>query len=105
MWRCVDCETEFAEPAMDREKHGWDYPPYEMWLCCPVCGSTDLEELYLCGICGEYLPYHKMSGNDEGVCDDCRNRTCCKWQKIKEETAATNLSLAEIRVLKEDEEF
>lgn len=67
MLRCCDCGHSF--PADDAgthvEPHRLDEAIYrERWSACPECGSTDLEEVEPCHICG--LP------TMNGICRECK---------------------------------
>lgn len=48
MLRCCECGKRFYEEDADtfRESRGefWGSPCYETLLCCPCCGSDELEE-------------------------------------------------------------
>lgn len=41
-------------------------------LCCPECGSEDLEEAELCDECGEYFLRSELDEND--LCPACREK-------------------------------
>lgn len=67
MLRCCDCGYSFAsdEAGAHIEVHRLDEIDYrERWAACPECGSTDLEDVEPCRICG------KPTTN--GLCRECK---------------------------------
>ena len=62
MYICYDCHETFERCASETEPHG------EVLSCCPVCGSTEVEEAVYCKICGEPMCEDELT---EGICDDC----------------------------------
>lgn len=40
--KCTSCGYEFdiSDAAVHIDKHGFDHPPYEETLCCPLCGGS-----------------------------------------------------------------
>lgn len=43
---------------------------------CDECGSTDIEEVGVCKICGQPIK------PDEEYCEDCHNAMCKAWEKL-----------------------
>lgn len=67
MFRCCDCGAAFApeDAATHNEIHRIDGRNYiEPWAACPECGSTDLEQVETCKICGDWAR--------RGACSYCR---------------------------------
>lgn len=62
MYICNECHETFERCASETEPHG------EVLSCCPVCGSTEVEEAAYCKICGKPMCDDEMTC---GVCDDC----------------------------------
>ena len=48
-------------------------------LCCPECGSEDLEEAELCDECGEYFLRSELDEND--LCPACREKVEAENEK------------------------
>lgn len=42
---CNSCGSLFEKPKRMVEKHGFDTPPFEVWLLCPYCLDNDFEEI------------------------------------------------------------
>ena len=43
---------------------------------CEECGSTDIEEVGVCKICGQPIK------PDEEYCEDCHDAMCKAWEKL-----------------------
>lgn len=75
MYKCFHCEEVFDEPETSRyELCRIDgVPYYGNDHVCPCCGSTDIDEVHQCDVCGGYFPEHEIDTDDEGhdVCPDC----------------------------------
>lgn len=70
MYHCNECKNEFTAPERTVETHGLSLPPYEVLSLCPVCKSTDIEEItHYCKCCGARLK------EDAEYCSErCRTR-------------------------------
>ena len=68
MFKCSKCGHLFesGEEKVIYETHGLPNPPYEERMVCPVCESTDYDEVSRCVKCGNFTndTYH-------GICEDC----------------------------------
>lgn len=70
MYRCHECKNEFSTPETATETHGLQFPPYETYSLCPICKSTDIEEItYFCKCCGA-----RLKENTEYCSEHCRAR-------------------------------
>lgn len=77
---CERCGRDFSEDEADiRREHHNEVPgsPYEEWIACPYCGSTELGDMEQCELCGESFVARDMIG---GVCEDCVNRERGNWR-------------------------
>lgn len=47
-WKCADCGALFEEPEEHRwvEDHGDGMLERWVEICCPVCGSTEIDECW-----------------------------------------------------------
>ena len=70
MYICFDCGELFEEPKHYVETHGLDYPPYETWKGCPVCGGA-YDDAMECSICGNYITGDYIEDDGVFVCDNC----------------------------------
>lgn len=72
MLRCNDCDHIFEdnEAVRDVERHPLaDGSVYvEPIWCCPACGSSSMEDVKECELCGEV---HSTDFLHEGVCENC----------------------------------
>ena len=74
---CLDCKTEFEEPAMIETKHfEVDEPNTEFNQACPVCGSTDIEEMHQCHTSSDWIR------SSEDYCGDCINSGLVKISEL-----------------------
>lgn len=72
MYRCDNCNTVFDEPKQYEEKHNLDAPPYERYMGCPECGSSEYEEFVTCDRCGEYIACDdSITVGTSRVCEIC----------------------------------
>ena len=70
MYLCNECKNEFTTPEKTAETHGFKSPPYESLSLCPICKSTDIEEIaYYCKCCGA-----RLKDNTEYCSEHCRAR-------------------------------
>ena len=79
MYICKECKCEFENPAVIKEKHGLENPPFEKLYVCPRCKSTDykLTKTQYCHCCGAKLPAHLTD-----YCSDaCRTKGEKLWKK------------------------
>lgn len=93
MYYCTDCKQFFKTPKTLREHHG-DLPaPFEEWLCCPKCESTEIEETdkKYCKCCGKTLKKDQV-----GYCsEECLNTALLiKKRKIKDRTLGFSKSIS-----------
>lgn len=69
---CYDCGNVFEKPAVITETHGFQEPPFEDFLVCPVCKGTDIAQANRCSICGEWIRGSYIVVNDgQIICDEC----------------------------------
>lgn len=90
MYRCTQCGAEFEEPRYIEERD----PSYEGGIygsqVCPDCGSDDIEEGAVCGLCN-------MAFTDGEFCEDCKREVWARLMAIVRE----NFTDAEINALGE----
>lgn len=41
MYFCRECKKYFDSPLRCVERHGLDFPPYEVFYACPICYGND----------------------------------------------------------------
>jgi hypothetical protein len=72
MFKCHDCGHIFDEcEAGTRNEYHSEVPggAYERFMCCPSCGSDEIEETERCEKCGgAFLPDELLGGY---YCDEC----------------------------------
>lgn len=86
MYYCPECGYEFESPKKVVEKHGFEEPPFEIYLVCPKCKSTSfhLKNTTHCRCCGAKLT--------EGKVEFCSETCKIKGMKLrKEEIRQKNL--------------
>jgi len=66
--RCTVCGMLFdeGEEKLYTDRHGFEYPPYEVYYGCPCCSGA-FEEVAPCKICGSY-----EHDAEEKYCDNCK---------------------------------
>ena len=64
MFVCNDCGETSVRPTLYTEGHS------EAFLMCPHCKSNDVEEAFICDICGEYKPM-SAEASAIAICDEC----------------------------------
>jgi hypothetical protein len=67
MYICLNCGFVFERPGKWLQKHGLQTPPYEMLLCCPICGG-DFDLAQDCAVCGKKAAQDLC---EDGLCPDC----------------------------------
>lgn len=68
-YQCCECEHVFAEDDMASGTTGVELNgAYERCGACPECGGIELEEVGICGECGEPI---QDKGGDDYLCDRC----------------------------------
>jgi hypothetical protein len=80
------------------ERHGFDEPPYEECIGCPLCGGG-YEETMACEVCGSRQLREDLYG---GICDECIDEyrkdfsTCLKISRSEgeKETIKINALIA-----------
>jgi hypothetical protein len=71
MYLCRHCGNVFEEPGRYTETHGLDYPPYEEYYGCPICGGAYIKTMECCD-CGEWITGKYIKLSDGTVfCDIC----------------------------------
>lgn len=70
MYKCVECETVFADPETWEEDRGefWGVSCCETVSGCPECRG-DYEEVFECRECGEWFFEDELT---DGLCEECR---------------------------------
>lgn len=73
--RCSMCEQIFRTGECAKLDRGsYDEPPCVIGYRCPVCGSSELEPVVFCNVCGEYgEPYYE--NDDTPICRECGEDT------------------------------
>ena len=72
MYICLDCEELFDEPKSWEERHGLDYPPYEVWHGCPFCGGGCIIIAEFCDGCNKPLiGEHIRTCHGTKYCENC----------------------------------
>ena len=71
MYKCVDCETVFEEPATWEEDRGefWGVPCTEKVSGCPKC-KGDYDEVFQCQRCEEWCFEDELT---DGFCEICHD--------------------------------
>lgn len=76
-WKCLDCESQFSEPDTVLYRAGYIGNGSENWVqdeyidVCPVCGSDQIYEAYLCEECEKEVEEGEL---DDGLCFECAAR-------------------------------
>ena len=98
MYYCQDCEKEFRKLKVIIETHDLPSGPYEKYLVCPHCHSTNVKEkpAKYCGCCGA-----RMSGDGDYCSAACKKRGEYLWakersQKERWEKHPLNLAIKEV---------
>lgn len=61
MYQCENCKSTFQSPAKLISYIGYET------MICPMCSSSEVEEISLCQKCGEPSTLHEM------YCESCKN--------------------------------
>jgi DNA-directed RNA polymerase subunit RPC12/RpoP len=75
-WKCHDCESQFYEPdtvlyCARRCGNGSENWQKEEYIdVCPVCGSDEIYEAYLCDYCEKEVGEGELDEDD--LCFECR---------------------------------
>lgn len=67
---CVECGAVFLEPKKYVETHGFDTPPYEEYIGCPICGGSFKHAKY-CSNCSNVIVGSYVTINGLHYCDEC----------------------------------
>ena len=77
-WKCHDCESTFSEPDTILYRAGRCGNGSENWEkdeyidVCPVCGSDEIHEAYICADCEKEVEEGELDEDD--LCFDCATR-------------------------------
>ena len=102
MYYCNDCKKEFIKPLKNYETHGLTSPPYEVFLLCPFCKSTNFKEkeIKYCRCCGARLSNPKA--------EYCSDKCKISLEKLRREEYKRHKMLSEsplIQLIKEVEAY
>ena len=61
MYQCENCKSTFQSPAKLISYIGYET------MICPMCSSSEVEEISICQKCGEPSMLHEM------YCESCKN--------------------------------
>ena len=79
MFKCNECDYEFCEPAIIRERvpYGEGFANLPDMACCPRCGGH-FEKLKICEFCGDGY----VDSRHDGVCDSCINIVKARFSEL-----------------------
>lgn len=83
MYKCLDCDYVFAEPAIERQHEVIDGQCYTSleWEVCPSCGGEMFKEAQPCKLCGEWNTDYEWVD----ACEDCRKKLRARRDKLYED--------------------
>ena len=91
---CNDCGCSFSEEDAGtvRDDRGFcgSARAYEDEMCCPNCGSVDIEEGFECSMCEEYFADGEIqhtTDSGEHLCKDCYIRILHQLDEFRERAA------------------
>lgn len=102
MYYCAECGSKFDKTKIIYEKHNLSNPPYEKIICCPLCGSNQVEEKNVshCRCCGI-----KLKNQDNEYCSrECEQKGKKLW-RLQNKKLRTQKSHPINIILRELEEY
>ena len=71
MFVCIECGYVFQDAECWKERHGFDYGPYENFSGCPECGGSYVEA-HKCDCCDKWITGSYIKTEDgKRYCENC----------------------------------